>query len=307
MMCLICKTDFSPQGLTVYPTHSMWLLFDKGWPKQIFFCDRCFSGVARPLPSEDYLNKFYDSSQYWHNIKPVIRPQRQPVMLAQARARWRLIKPHLELRADRLSLLDVGAGYGYLGIVSAADFYTAVEPDPHLRRALEDAWATWGLDSFLNTSAKIDCLAEGYEAPPKFHIVAVSHILEHVRDPARMIEDAASFLEDDGRLFIEVPYRDDLFKADVFPHLHFFSLNGMEMLIKNAKLEILDLGTWGQPMHLSPLNHNAPRSVRVKGKVLDLATRFLPSVISSSLFSWHFGINARNKLGTWIRAIAKKC
>jgi 2-polyprenyl-3-methyl-5-hydroxy-6-metoxy-1,4-benzoquinol methylase len=296
----------SEQESTPYPAKNTQV---EGIPERIAFCNRCGSGFARPAPSDKFLEHYYGDSQYWKIAKASIRPHRQPVLLAMARSRWSLIQTHLlnlNLKRDGLSLLDIGAGYGYLGIVAAAgkripvNRYTAVEPDIRLRNALENAWPKWGQGASLKTVGHMD------KTEHQYHIVALSHVLEHVKNPVDMINCAVSFLRDGGLFFVETPHRDDLFKSDVFPHLIFFSLPGLKTLIGNSFLEIIDSDIWGRSREKSPLNHKRSKWIRRQEILLNLMTRVVSSHISSALFARHFGIDVRHERGTWIRVVARK-
>lgn len=261
------------------------------------------------MPSDEALNRLYNESNYWNKVKPVVSPRKQPVFLALARSRWSLIQSNLNKRKEKphgVSILDVGAGFGYLGIVAAnslgmaLDEYVAVEPDPNIRSALELAWPGLGNNSKLSTFAELG------QVEGKYDIIALSHVLEHVKDPLRMINDVLLFLGNGGLLFIDVPNRDDLFKADVFPHLLFFSTQSLKFLTGQTNLKIVDLDTWGNPREKSPLNSNASVAVKIRGKLLGKITEFLPARFSTFMLAQHFRINTRHERGTWIRVLARK-
>ena len=225
-------------------------------PEKIIFCGRCCLGIAEPMPSDEALDHLYGESCYWSKVKSVVSPRKQPVFFALARSRWSLIQSNLNNRKEKphgLRILDVGAGFGYLGIVAAnslgtaLDEYVAVEPDPNVRSAIELAWPELGSNGKLSTFAELGQVKGEYD------IIALSHVLEHVKYPLRMINDILSFLSNDGLLFIDVPNRDDLFKADVFPHLLFFSPQSLKFLMEQANFKIVDVDTWGNPREKSPL------------------------------------------------------
>jgi len=277
-------------------------------PERIIFCGCCGLGLAEPMPSEEVLNCLYNESNYWSKVKPAVSPRKQPILLALARSRWSLIESHLNKRKEKshgLKILDVGAGFGYLGIVAANRpgtalyEYVAVEPDPNVRSALELAWFK------LGSNLKLSAFAELGQVEGKYDIIALSHVLEHVKDPLRMINDVLSFLNDDGLLFIDVPNRDDLFKADVFPHLLFLSPQSLKILMEQANLTIVNLDTWGNPREKSPFNRKASVTVKIRGKFLGKVTKFLPTRFSTFLLEKHFHINTRHERGTWIRVLSQ--
>jgi SAM-dependent methyltransferase len=304
--CLICQSALLlDKCRTVpYPTENS----TKDAPKRIIFCNRCGLGMADPLPSEDALNVLYTESNYWANVKPVVCPRKQTVFVALARSRWSLIQSHFNKpteKARRLRILDVGAGFGYLGIVAAnalgvmACEYGAIEPDPNVRSAIEEAWPEWGNKSRLDTFAELG------NVKGKYDVVALSHVLEHIPDPRRMIKQVLPLMNEDAMLFIDVPNRDDLFKKDVFPHILFYTSESLKFLIGHTNLEIIDLDTWGNPIEKSPLNRNASVAVKIKGKFLGMILEFLPTAFSTFMIAKYFQINSRHEKGTWIRLLAQ--
>lgn len=304
--CPICGFPLFPSHCETAPYPSKNASNDV--PEKIIFCSGCGLGVVEPMPSDEALDRLYNESNYWSKVKPVVSPRKQPTFLALARSRWSLIESHLNKRKEKLhglKILDVGAGFGYLGIVAAnthgvvLDEYAAVEADPNVRAAIEKAWPELGNNSKLSTFSRLEHV-EG-----KYDIIALSHVLEHVKDPLSMIKDALSFVNNDGLLFIDVPNRDDLFKPDVFPHLLFFSVQSLKFLMEQANLKIVDLDTWGNPRGKSPLNRSASVAVKIRGKLLGKITKFLPTRFSTFLLAKHFQINDRHERGTWIRVLAQ--
>jgi len=304
--CSICGIPlFSSQCETApYPSKNA----SNDVPEKIIFCGHCGLGIAEPVPSDEVLARLYNESNYWGKVKPVVSPRKQPVFLALAHSRWSLIQSNLNKRKEKphgFRILDVGAGFGYMGIVAAnslgtaLDEYVAVELDPNVRAAIEKAWPELGNNSKLNTFAKLE------EVGGKYDIIVLSHVLEHVKNPFSMINNVLSFLSNDGLLFIDVPNRDDLFKADVFPHLLFFSSRSLKSLMKQANLKIVDLDTWGNPREKSTLNRNASVTVKIREKLLGKITKFVPTGFSTFLLVKHFQINTRHERGTWIRVLAQ--
>jgi len=303
--CPICDSALSSDKCKTVPYPSNNLSNDV--PKRIIFCENCGLGVADPMPSDDALERFYCDSNYWSKTEPVVSPRKQPIFPTLARSRWSLIQTHLnrlKKKPGGLKILDVGAGFGYLGIVAAnvagvvLDEYGAVEPDPKVRSALEKAWPDQGNNSKLNTFPELGQVEKEYD------IIALSHVLEHVKDPLRMISTVLSCISDDGLLFIDVPNRDDLYKPDVFPHLLFFSPENLKLLMEQVDLTIIDLDTWGNPREKSPLNRCASVTMKITTKLIGRLTRFAPAGFSIFMLSELYQVNARHGRGTWIRLLA---
>jgi len=306
ILCPICglktlvKEDSHP-----YPNTD----FRSTGPKRILFCFRCGLGIGYPLLSDEELDQLYNGAEFWAQSNQKLSVKRQPVLHALAKSRWSFIISNLPKslqKKNSLALLDIGAGYGYLGLVASKasekkiNKYTAVEPDRNLHSALEAAWCDCCAELDIETLSTID------QVNGKFDIVALSHVVEHVKYPLVFIAKAVSYLTEEGVLFVEVPNRDDLFKSSVFPHLLFFSPKSLESLLKKMSLDMITIEAWGKSYKNSPLNKNAPLIIRSVSKFLSLVARFLPSWLASLLVANLFGINKRHPQGTWIRVMACK-
>jgi len=225
-------------------------------------------------------------------------------MYALAQARWSFIEPHIFLK-EEFCMTDVGAGYGYLGLVASKSKnsnlkrYSAVEADKRFHSALKETWDEWNADSQLMTFATIDQVDE------KCEVVALSHLLEHVRDPLHFIISTKKILTENGILFIDVPYRDDQIKSNVFPHLLFFSPNNIRMLLELAELEVLQLTVWGTHRETFPLNKNASKTIRLLCAFFSSLFQLLPLNLFFRFFTAMYGVNEQNKNGVWIRAVAR--
>ncbi len=103
----------------------------------------------------------------------------------------------LELkRGDKL--LDIACGDGLMTAMFAQEFKQVVGVDAngtHLKKARNR----------LPDVEFFECLIEEFETDKKFDTVTMLDLLEHVEDPVRVLQKAASFLEDDGVLIVHVP------------------------------------------------------------------------------------------------------
>ena len=303
--CPVCGFHFSPEynNFLVYPSK----IKDHNIPERIIICNNCALGISDPLLSDAMLEDYYKNSKYWKESSPKISIRKQPVLFAMAKARWALIESFLIRQGiiSDVSLLDIGAGYGYLGMVAAKsknviiDKYTAVEPDQNIQKALSSAWPR------IRSGCKLEINSNLNQVNGKFEIVALSHVLEHVNDPLDLLNKAKSYINNDGLIFIDVPNMDCNFKEDVFPHVLFFTEKSVAELFRKASMEVLFLAAFGISPDKSPLNKRAPLITKIRGKLLGNMSRFLPGRLSGNLFSHHFGISRQNPSGTWIRAIGK--
>jgi SAM-dependent methyltransferase len=277
-------------------------------PNRILFCSKCEIGFAHPMLNDQELEVLYQGGEYWGEKETLILPKTYPVDFTLAQSRWKLISKSIPPNKHELSILDIGAGRGCLGLTAVKDSrfhvqYTAMEPDVGQQEAIRRTWNVSFHKERLTIWDKLENTSE------TFDIVALSHVLEHVRDPQEFLKFCGSFLKQDGFLFIDIPNQDHLFKPDVFPHHLFFSKSSLNSLLCRLNFEVLQLDAWGRPRESSPMNMSHFTYLHFLAKVQNKLKPLLPDLLLDFLpqyFDWHFGVSRLHTHGTWLRAIAQK-
>jgi len=205
-----------------------------------------------------------------------------------------------------ISILDIGSGYGCLGFTAAHDEtvmvndYTIIEPDPVMRHIVKESWFRSRMNANLHLHDNLVPVRGRYD------IIVLSHVVEHVSDPLSLVTAAASLLAEGGILFIDVPNQDHLFKTEVFPHMLFFSMGSLAVLLKKASLEVLTLDTWGLPMGISPLNARQSFFRRLIGYALAKVRPIIHGRLLVALYGRYYGACRQDPNGTWIRGVCRK-
>ena len=135
-----------------------------------------------------------------------------------------------------LNVLEVGAGSGALAAIFAEskNLVTVVEPESTLDtdrlekqgvRVIRDVWPTSKLIS------------------EKFDLILCVQVLEHTERPREFLLELANYINDDGRIYLEVPSGDWVKRhgsaADVhFPHWNYFTETMIQKLISECNLKI---------------------------------------------------------------------
>ncbi|MBM3251560.1 MAG: hypothetical protein FJZ11_02090, partial [Candidatus Omnitrophica bacterium] len=117
-------------------------------PHSIYFCNNCGLGIAYPELTESQLDSLYTEGNYWRNLETALSPKKSPGYYALAQARWNIVELFLNDRnkKERISILDIGAGHGFFGMVAAKskniliDKYCVVEKEPKFRESLTKTW-----------------------------------------------------------------------------------------------------------------------------------------------------------------------
>lgn len=164
-------------------------------PCRVLQCRRCSLVFVHPVPSGENLREHYSDDYY----REWIDAQRDRRL-----AMWKARLDRLERRTPRGRILDVGCGEGAFLEASAAR-----------------GWEIWGTelsaDGARYSSARLGCeihCGELHEAGfPSgfFDVVTLWHVLEHVRQPSRYLDEIRRILRPDGLCVIAVPNVDDLF------------------------------------------------------------------------------------------------
>lgn len=133
-------------------------------------------------------------------------------------------------------VLEIGCATGELAAAVRRELqtsqYEAIELSPAAEKARRhvDLLYTEPLQNLLANSA----------IAPGFDIILMSHVLEHLDNPAAELKAMVSVLGCDGSIFLEVPNRGGhktLAIDDNRSHLHFFSTTSLCRLLSNLGLE----------------------------------------------------------------------
>jgi len=184
-------------------------------------------------------------------------------------------------RADghRTRLLDVGGGYGFFGAAM-----TAARPDvetrvlePSAKRAAmgRSHFEERGDHAFPPPDFEVGLLDDRFVAEQRgaFDTVTLWHVLEHVEDPASLLQRAGALLNPSGgSLWVEVPNLDDelstlssAYRRRNFmrEHVSYFSPAVLERLARRAfptaAIEVVGYQRYGIFNYMHWIHANAPQ------------------------------------------------
>ena len=121
--------------------------------------------------------------------------------------------------------LDIGSSSGYF-LMMLKDTYgcESIGVEPY------DLFREFSISQGVNTVEKIS------EVNGKFDLITLVHVLEHLINPLKMLSNIAELLEDDGHLFVEVP-----FMMLCISHPLMFNGTTLKNILNKANFEILKL------------------------------------------------------------------
>ncbi len=151
------------------------------------------------------------------------------------------------------NLLDVGSGTGAFVSEMKKHQWQAVglEPDEGARSMAKQLY-----------QVELSDISQFYHLPAAhFDAITLWHVLEHVHDLDRYIQQLKSLINEKGRIFIAVPnytshdatvYREFWAAYDVPRHLYHFSPKSMQLLMSKHGLNILQyLPMWYDSIYIS--------------------------------------------------------
>ena len=202
-------------------------------------CDACGMVFASPMPTDGALAEY--NAQYFNNAHGGVALD--PLTLAFHSAINRLRVSHVEkyvrerqIRIERV--LEIGPGGGHF-----ARHWLARNPGTSYHAIESDATCHPQLHTL-----GVSLHASPHEVPlkPGMDLVVLSHVLEHMVAPAKFLGELSALLSPGGALFIEVPCQDWQHKAEDEPHLLFFDMAPMQVLLEQLGYSQLRLSYHGR-------------------------------------------------------------
>jgi 2-polyprenyl-3-methyl-5-hydroxy-6-metoxy-1,4-benzoquinol methylase len=221
--CLICKGENSVD--TWFAKESR----GKSYP--IVRCNACHSAYTWPRPTAQEIEAIYsslvevsganESGVYWPNAEE------------DARRIFKNFGPRI---ATGGKILDIGSGEGIASVEAVRRGFRvgACEPSPHACKEFARK---------LGFEPDPTFFSEEYAEQNRglYDGALLSHVLEHILDPDKFVQDIGMVLKPGGSLIIAVPHFGSILttlmgEQDFFItppiHLNYFSLPGMTALLK---------------------------------------------------------------------------
>lgn len=170
-------------------------------------CRRCGLGYLSPRPSASDTDRLYAGYRQAYPDEFLAAPESPFAQAAAARASFaaRWVRPGARV-------LEVGCGYGHFVAAGTAAGYRVegIEPSGHQVRFARDRLGLLGI-----VQGTIDDLP----TDGSFDVVAMFHVLEHLRDPQEAIVRLAQAVRPGGLVWLDVPHALRL-PCDAIEHLY---------------------------------------------------------------------------------------
>ena len=234
--CRLCgKRAVSPLG-DVAPTHP------GQFHTQQFtlqHCNKCDVVYLDPLPTTADLKLLYEESVQFSDAHYT-----DPVQVEKILDYYGTSVRTLDLLPEGGSVLEVGAGLAWVSRACKAADPTAVTVAQDVSGECAHA-CPWVDHYFVGT---LDALPQR----GSYQLISLTHVIEHLADPAAMLRTIATLLAPGGKAFITAPFRPsgwqraqgiapwrDYSYLHVPAHITYFSRRWLELQTRSLGLEIL--------------------------------------------------------------------
>ena len=191
--------------------------------KELYSCNFCGLSYATQLPSSSEIKEYYSTGLFYNQEPDPFSSESVEFSNKLALTRLSLINKETDILSEKCKVLDVGAGNASFGIALQLNknnaIYDVVEPDAKVR----ESYGSQVKQEFSDIS---------YVEEKNYDLVLLNQVLEHVSDPLEFIQSISKLLKDQGILYIDLPFKDYLFKPSVGSHILFWSPKSLSFLIE---------------------------------------------------------------------------
>ena len=201
-------------------------------------CQACDLIYCIDFPTKEELNSYYSNGGFYDEFVNPFNKEFINFSVELSYTRLRLIEKETHVFKNNCKVLDIGSGNSSFGKALnkfSQDFiYDVVEPDDQVRSKLID-WTD-------NRYSDIEEIKAG-----GYNLAVMNQVLEHVPDPVDFIASVTQLLSKSGYIYIDVPYKDFLFKPSVVPHILFWTQESISYLLEKTGFQIIFCNTVGMP------------------------------------------------------------
>jgi len=238
MSCYLCKSDkYSKRTGSVRDNPDI----------NVLECSDC--GLVYLSSLEHIQDKHYEASGMHDDEVPNIDKWLKETEFDDKR-RYDFVKEKIANK----NVLDFGCGVG--GFLEMAKQSASNISGIELERALQHSFQERKLNVLSN-------LKEAQKESKKYNIITAFHVVEHLKNPKKILKDLSRLLTENGEMIIEVPNSNDvlltLYENEAFQnftywsqHLFLFNAQTMAELIKQAGLKL----NWIKHVQRYPLSNH---------------------------------------------------
>lgn len=220
LMCPVCSEICST---------SLYSYFFEGCKFCIYRCFRCGFEFLRPLPLTEIYERQMDSVDDAEMFNSKLLRTLHELLIIRPEVK----KVRSMLGRNDFSMLDIGCGTGWISRIWGESGARVSGLEPSQTRA------AIARERGIRV---LSCYAEEMDLDEKFDLIVIRHVIEHLENPADILQNLLPRLTPDGLLLIIVPNIDcigrKVFDTDwtwVLPwHCNFFNPRSLRTLLENC-------------------------------------------------------------------------
>lgn len=206
-------------------------------------CEGCGVCWSSPLPTDEELDAYYSGPGGWEKRKSVAEafsPEGRALTQRSLEAKYRSYGPKRDLLLERLELPEDGTPRVFdfgCGLGAWLDLFK------------QKGWETEGLEPgpiAAAISGDRHSMVDEIPTEQRYDMVILHHVLEHLKEPVKTLNELAAATKDGGYMFVSVPHFQRLPEHGkmgyVASGIHIFSytVEGMRSVLAQAGFELLD-------------------------------------------------------------------
>jgi SAM-dependent methyltransferase len=271
--------------------------------KNIYQCQACELSFADPLPRSEELAEIYLGGQFYEESGDPFEPQFMEFSRRLSLCRLALIHENTDCLANEKKIIDIGAGNAAFGKgLEKYDgnlTYDAVEPDNQVRKQYDDR-----VDNSYSDLLQVQ---HNY-----YDLAVVNQVLEHVPNPVNFLNAICRLVKTGGYVYIDVPYKDYIFKPSVGAHVLFWNHKSLSVACQYLGLQVICCHTAGLNFRLAKKFFGSANTLtdkmRNRWAYMSLMNRIMKKFGLPAVFDTFRRFHADQYGGDrqWLRLIAKK-
>lgn len=198
-------------------------------------CLSCHLLQANPVPSDEFLNDYYQNS-FGNSLERgyELTEKNEKGYRLRAYHQFNFLRSFCNISNGDYSVLDIGCHAGSLLSLFKERGWRVTGIEPNRRSIYGQKW--YGIP-IMQTA-----FSPGMFSASSFHGALLSHVLEHLSNPQGCLSEIYRLLKPGGWFFIEVPNELRFMKKDgqsLIPHLFFFTPDTLRRMAESIGFQVV--------------------------------------------------------------------
>ena len=199
------------------------------------YCSSCnfYKTLHTNKQKDSYESEFWDESDYSEFAGTDFTDKGVQDLVLTFESWYSYFKPFLK---NKKNILDIGSGTGVSCILLEKKGYKIIGVDPDPRNVEL-------INSKLKKGKCINSFFENLELEEKVDVIWITHVIEHLEHPDKLLEKCKEWLSPDGIVCIAVPdcENPEMLKNSITNpyHIFHFTKNSLRHLFEKTKFELV--------------------------------------------------------------------